>query len=110
MGQKRTTPFCSKKFGDDADRALIKPNGNLTYFMSDIIYHQNKVERNFDILVNIWGVDHFGYVKRLTNALSINKKEINIQIKLTLLVNLLQNNKKMKMSKEQGHILLYEKC
>ncbi len=101
--KKEQLLFCSKKFGDDADRALIKPNGNLTYFMSDIIYHQNKVERNFDILVNIWGVDHFGYVKRLTNALkAINKKEINIQIKLTALVNLLQNNKKMKMSKRAG--------
>ena len=41
--------FCSKKFGDDSDRALIKPNGNLTYFMSDIIYHQNKVERFMNI-------------------------------------------------------------
>ena len=102
-GTKKNNSFFVQKFGDDADRALIKPNGNLTYFMSDIIYHQNKVERNFDILVNIWGVDHFGYVKRLTNALkAINKKEINIQIKLTALVNLLQNNKKMKMSKRAG--------
>ena len=98
--------FCSKKFGDDSDRALIKPNGNLTYFMSDIIYHQNKVERNFDVLINIWGVDHFGYVKRLKNAIkAINKKEINIQIKLTALVNLLKNNTKMKMSKRAGNYI-----
>ena len=98
--------FCSKKFGDDSDRALIKPNGNLTYFMSDILYHQNKIERNFDILINIWGVDHFGYVKRLENALkAINKKEIQIQIKLTALVNLLKNNTKMKMSKRAGNYI-----
>ena len=62
-----------KKFGDDSDRALIKPNGNLTYFMSDILYHQNKIKRNFDLLINIWGVDHFGYVKRLKKCSESNK-------------------------------------
>ena len=104
--KKEQLLFCSKKFGDDSDRALIKPDGNLTYFMSDILYHQNKVERNFDILINIWGVDHFGYVKRLENALkAINKKEINIKIKLTALVNLLKNNEKMKMSKRAGNYI-----
>ena len=98
--------FCSKKFGDDSDRALIKPNGNLTYFMSDIIYHQNKVDRNFDVLLNVWGVDHFGYVKRLKNALkAINKKEIHLNIKLTALVNLLKDNIKMKMSKRAGNYI-----
>ena len=98
--------FCSKKFGDDSDRALIKPNGNLTYFMSDILYHQNKIKRNFDLLINIWGVDHFGYVKRLKNALkAINKKEVQIQIKLTALVNLLKNNTKIKMSKRSGNYI-----
>ena len=98
--------FCSKKFGDDSDRALIKPNGNLTYFMSDIIYHQNKVDRNFDVLLNVWGVDHFGYVKRLNNALkAINKKEIHLNIKLTALVNLLKDNIKMKMSKRAGNYI-----
>ena len=61
--KKEQLLFCSKKFGDDSDRALIKPNGNLTYFMSDILYHQNKIERDFDVLINVWGVDHFGYVK-----------------------------------------------
>ena len=104
--KKKQLLFCSKKFGDDSDRALIKPNGSLTYFMSDILYHQNKVERNFDTLINIWGVDHFGYVKRLKNALkAINKKEIHIQIKLTALVNLLKNNSKMKMSKRAGNYI-----
>ena len=106
MGKKRTTSFCSKKFGDDSDRALIKPNGNLTYFMSDILYHQNKIEREFDVLINVWGVDHFGYVKRLQNALkAINKKEINIKIKLTSLVNLLKNNSRMRMSKRAGNYI-----
>ena len=60
--------------------------------MSDILYHQNKIERNFHILINIWGVDHFGYVKRLKNALAaINKKrKYEIEIKLTSLVNLIK--------------------
>ena len=65
MGAKRTTSFCSKKFGDDSDRALMKPSGEVTYFMSDLLYHTDKIKRKFEILINIWGVDHFGYVKRL---------------------------------------------
>ena len=96
--------FCSKKFGDDSDRTLIKPNGEITYFMSDILYHQNKVERNYDELINVWGVDHFGYVKRLKNAINaINEeKKIELEIKLTSLVNLMKNNVKLKMSKRRG--------
>ena len=97
--------FKSKNFGDDSDRALLKPNGELTYFLSDIIYHQTKINRGFDILINIWGVDHFGYVKRLKNALkAINeKKNYDLEIKLTSLVNLLQENKVLKMSKRSGN-------
>ncbi|MAZ07499.1 MAG: arginine--tRNA ligase [Rickettsiales bacterium] len=96
--------FRSQKFGDDSDRALIKPNGETTYFMSDIIYHQKKIDRKFDTLINIWGVDHSGYVMRLKNALSaINKiKEYTFEIKLTALVNLMENNKTIKMSKRSG--------
>lgn len=97
--------FRSKKFGDDSDRALIKPNGELTYFMSDIIYHQNKLYRNFDTLINVWGVDHSGYVLRLKNSLAaINKKiKYEFKIKLTSLVNLLENKKILKMSKRSGN-------
>ena len=67
--KKKQLLFKSKLFGDDSDRALLKPNGELTYFMSDIIYHQNKIDRGFDTLINIWGIDHSGYVKRLKVAL-----------------------------------------
>ena len=96
--------FRSQKFGDDSDRALIKPNGETTYFMSDIIYHQKKIDRKFDTLINIWGVDHSGYVMRLKNALSAINKEKNytFEIKLTALVNLMENNKTIKMSKRSG--------
>ena len=72
--------------------------------MSDIIYHNEKLERNFDILINIWGADHTGYVMRLKNALqSINpKKKYFFEIKLTALVNLMENNRPIKMSKRAG--------
>tara|TARA_Y100001978_G_scaffold118894_1_gene106015 strand:- start:72 stop:1784 length:1713 start_codon:yes stop_codon:yes gene_type:complete len=99
--------FSSKKFGDDCDRALIKPNNEITYFMSDIIYHQSKLDRNYDLLLNIWGVDHFGYIKRLKSALtSLNPtKEYEFEIKLTALVNLMKNKKHIKMSKRSGNYI-----
>ena len=97
--------FKSQKLGDDTDRALMKPNGDLTYFMSDIIYHQNKIDKKYDVLLNIWGVDHSGYVKRLENALKeLNtKKKYSFEVKLTSLVNLLDGKKIMKMSKRDGN-------
>ena len=97
--------FKSQKLGDDTDRALMKANGNLTYFMSDIIYHQSKIDKNYDILLNIWGIDHSGYVKRLENALKeLNiKKTYSFEVKLTSLVNLLEGKKTMKMSKRDGN-------
>ncbi len=98
--------FKSQQYGDDSDRALLKPNGELTYFMSDIIYHQKKIECNYDTLVNIWGADHSGYVSRLKNALkAINKKKYLFEIKLTALVNLLDKNKVLKMSKRSGNFV-----
>jgi len=103
--KKKQLLFKSKNLGDDMDRALLKPNGDLTYFMSDIIYHQNKIDRNFDILINIWGIDHSGYVKRLKNCLTeLNKnKKFIFEIKLTSLVNLLEGKKTVKMSKRAGN-------
>ena len=102
---KKQLLFRSKKFGDDSDRALKKPNGNPTYFLSDLIYHQTKINRNFDVLINIWGVDHSGYVLRLKNALkSINlNKNYSLDIKLTALVNLLDGKQPVKMSKRSGN-------
>ena len=98
--------FRSSNYGDDKDRALIKSNGELTYFMTDIIYHLNKVERGYDILLNVWGADHSGYVKRLTNAtLQLSEKKIKFKIFLTALVNLYNNKKILKMSKRSGNYL-----
>ena len=101
--QKEQLLFCSKKFGDDSDRALMKPSGEVTYFMSDLLYHTDKIKRKFEILINIWGVDHFGYVKRLKSALSelVNEDYI-FDIKLTSLVNLIKKGEKLKMSKRKG--------
>ena len=104
--QKKQLLFCSKKFGDDSDRALMKPSGEVTYFMSDLLYHKDKIKRKFQILINIWGVDHFGYVKRLKNALSeIIQDDYVLDIKLTSLVNLIKNGEKLKMSKRKGNYI-----
>ena len=74
--------------------------------MTDIIYHLNKVERGYDILLNVWGADHSGYVKRLTNAtLRLSEKKIKFKIFLTGLVNLYNNQKLLKMSKRSGNYL-----
>ncbi|MAZ46765.1 MAG: arginine--tRNA ligase [Rickettsiales bacterium] len=104
--KKEQLLFCSKKFGDDSDRALMKPNGEVTYFMSDLLYHTNKIKRKFEILINIWGVDHFGYVKRLKSALSsLVKDDYILEIKLTSLVNLIKKGEKLKMSKRKGNYI-----
>ena len=101
--KKKQLLFKSKEINDDSDRALIKPNGELTYFMSDIIYHESKIKKNNDILINIWGIDHSGYVSRIKNAISMMfGDEFEFKIKLTALVNLIKNNKSLKMSKRDG--------
>ena len=81
----------------------MKPSGEVTYFMSDLLYHKDKINRKFEILINIWGVDHFGYVKRLKSALSeLVNEEYIFEIKLTSLVNLIKKGEKLKMSKRKG--------
>ncbi len=95
--------FNSKKFGDDSDRALKKKDGTWTYFASDIAYHAHKVKRNYDILVNILGADHAGYIKRITSATSaLSNKKINLICKVSQLVKLYKNSKPFKMSKRKG--------
>ena len=105
--RKKLLLFKSQDLGDETDRALIKSNGELTYFMTDIIYHQQKIEKKFDVLLNIWGSDHSGYVKRLKSAVEqLNKKEDYIfEIKLTSLVNLLNDKQVVKMSKREGNYI-----
>ncbi len=98
--------FKSESIDDDKDRTLIKPNGDLTYFMSDIIYHSTKIDRKYDLLLNVWGIDHSGYVKRIKNAItSLFGNNFEFNIELTALVNLIQNKKPIKMSKRKGSFI-----
>ena len=101
--------FNSTKFGDDTDRALQKVDQSWTYFASDIAYHQHKVNRNFDFLINILGADHAGYIKRIiaaTNALSKGKN--NLTCKVSQLVKLYKEGKPFKMSKRKGDYITVE--
>ena len=95
--------FNSKRFGDDSDRALKKEDGTWTYFASDIAYHAHKVQRKFDVLINILGADHAGYIKRITSATSaVSKEKTNLICKVSQLVKLYKNGKPFKMSKRKG--------
>ncbi len=102
--------FKSTKFGDDIDRAVIKSNGEYTYFVSDIAYHLDKIKRGFNNMVLLLGADHIGYKKRLTSvvsALSDGKAKLNI--KICQLVKLLRNGEQVKMSKRSGNFISLKK-
>jgi len=99
--------FKSSYFGDSVDRAIKKNNGEWTYFASDIAYHYNKVERGFDEIINIWGADHAGYIKRVEASIkALGNDKIKFNVKLCQIVNLLENNKSVKMSKRSGNFIL----
>ena len=98
--------FRASAFGDDTDRPLQKSDGNWTYFASDVAYHMDKLDRTGGPLINIFGVDHGGYVKRMTaavEALSGQKGQLDIQ--LCQLVNLMADGKPVKMSKRAGNFV-----
>ncbi len=98
--------FKSTLFGDDTDRALQKNDGSWTYFANDVGYHMDKVNRNYENLINVLGADHTGYIKRITaavNALSNNKVKLNC--KVCQLVKLFKNGKPFKMSKRAGDFI-----
>lgn len=95
--------FKSTDFGDDKDRVLKKSDGSLTYFASDISYHKNKFDRGFDLLVDIWGADHHGYVPRMKAAVqALGKTEESLQVILVQLVNLLREGQQIAMSTRAG--------
>ena len=101
--------FKSTKFGDDIDRALKKNDDTWTYFASDIAYHAHKIDRNFDVLINILGADHAGYIKRIVAAVSaISKNKIDLVCKVSQLVKLLKKGKPFKMSKRKGDYITVE--
>ncbi len=95
--------FKSTEFGDDKDRALQKSDGTWTYFASDVAYHKNKVDRNFDYLINILGADHAGYIKRITSSVeALSGKKDTLICKISQLVKLIKDNEPFKMSKRKG--------
>lgn len=102
------TWFRSTDFGDDKDRVLIKANGELTYFTSDVAYHYDKVCRGFDKLIDIWGADHHGYIKRCEAMMQAWGNPGMLEIVLGQLVNLLRDGEPVRMSKRTGEMVTFE--
>ena len=98
------TIFKSTLFEDDEDRAITKNDGTPTYFANDIAYHADKHKRGFDKLINIWGADHLGYLKRLSAALKALYPSIDFSVVFCQIVNLKRDNKIQKLSKREGNI------
>ena len=95
--------FRSTDFGDDKDRALQKSDGAWTYFASDVAYHKNKLDRKFDILINILGADHAGYIKRISSSVeALSSSKGKLICKVSQLVKLIKDKKPFKMSKRKG--------
>lgn len=100
---REQTLFKSTEHGDDVDRPVKKSDGSWTYFAPDIAYHFDKIERGFDQLIDIFGADHGGYVKRMKAAVSaLSQGEVPLDVKLTQLVKLTKDGQPFKMSKRAG--------
>lgn len=98
--------FRSTQFGDDKDRTVIKSDGELTYFASDIAYHRNKFERKFDKLVNVWGADHHGYVARLKAAIEgLGYNPEVLHVVLVQMVQLTRGGEPVRMGKRTGEFV-----
>jgi arginyl-tRNA synthetase len=94
----------STKFGDDKDRVIIREDGRGTYLSADLAYHRNKLDRGFDTIINVWGSDHHGYIKRIEatiEAMGYSKKQMQVQ--LVQFANLFDNGSKVKMSTRSGN-------
>jgi len=103
---REQTLFRSTAHGDDVDRPIKKSDGTWTYFAPDIAYHYDKIERGYDQLIDIFGADHGGYVKRMKAAVSaLSDGKTPIDIKLTQLVRLMKNGEPFKMSKRAGNFV-----
>ena len=98
--------FKSTAFGDDVDRPLKKSDNSWTYFAADAAYHYEKFLRNYSSIINIWGADHGGYIKRIEGIIkSFSSSTINFDVKLCQLVNLNSDGKPVKMSKRAGNFV-----
>ncbi len=100
---REQTLFKSTAFGDDTDRALLKSDGGYTYFASDVAYHRNKLQRGYRHLINIFGADHIGYIKRMKSAVAaLSDGKADLDVKVCNLVKLYKNGEPYKMSKRAG--------
>ena len=100
------TLFRATRFGDDIDRPLKKSDGSWTYFASDIAYHRDKFTRGFATMVNVWGADHGGYVKRMKAAVAaVSGGEAVLDVKVCRMVNVLKDGAPVKMSKRAGEFI-----
>jgi arginyl-tRNA synthetase len=107
---REQTLFRATDFGDDVDRPLMKSDGTYTYFASDIAYHKSKVDRGFAILIDVWGADHGGYIKRVQAAVKAvqaitNAAVAELDVKIVQLVKLLRGGEPVKMSKRAGEFV-----
>jgi arginyl-tRNA synthetase len=100
---REQTLFRATAFGDDVDRPLMKSDGSYTYFAADMAYHRDKIERGFRTLIDVWGADHGGYVKRMNAAVNaLGGGKVALDVKLCQLVRLLRAGEPVKMSKRAG--------
>ena len=100
---REQTLFRATAYGDDVDRPLVKSDGGYTYFASDIAYHKDKFDRGFRNLVDVWGADHGGYIKRVQAAIkAVTSGQATLDVKIVQLVRLLRNGEPVKMSKRSG--------
>ena len=100
----------STKFGDDKDRVIIREDGRGTYLSADLAYHRNKLDRGFDTIINVWGSDHHGYIKRIEatiEAMGYSKEQMQVQ--LVQFANLFENGSKVKMSTRSGNFYTLKK-
>ena len=89
--------------GDDKHRVLVRDNGKTTYFASDVAYHKNKIDRGFDKLINVWGADHHGYIRRIEASIeNLGSSKDKLVVKLVQFANLFKDGKKIKMSTRSG--------
>jgi arginyl-tRNA synthetase len=103
---REQTLFRSTEFGDDVDRALKKSDGSYTYFASDIAYHRTKIDGGFLSLIDVWGADHAGYIKRMQAAVAaLSDRKAELDVKVVQLVKLLRAGEPVKMSKRAGEFV-----
>lgn len=102
------TFFRSTDYGDDKDRVLVKANGDLTYFMSDVAYHYDKMQRGYNHLIDIWGADHHGYIQRCKAMMAAWGYPDALEVVLGQLVNLLRDGEPVRMSKRTGEMVTFQ--